>query len=141
MARHINAACFVRRIRKQGRTYRCCDDDLVLFGVGEPFGLDLTVAVSSSSLIRLLFCSPFCGPLTGTDFTTILLLFPSAKRPDARLDRCVSTLPLILCCCSSVLHLHCIATVLQAIDMSFLCYSRLVYLSRGGLAAARGSDR
>ena len=107
MARHINAACFVRRIRKQGRTYRCCDDDRELFGVGEPFGLDLTVAVSSSSLIRLLFCSPFCGPLTGTDFTTILLLFPSAKRPDARLDRCVSTLPLILLlqfCISSTLH-------------------------------------
>ena len=103
MARNIKAACFVRRIRKQGRTY-LCDDDRV-GDVGEPFGFDLTVAVSSYSLLIRLLESPSCGPLTGTDFTTTLslLLCPppslisvSDKRPDARLERCVNTLPLIL---------------------------------------------
>ena len=110
IARNIRADAFVRRIRKQGRMYRYDDDVDDTIVVGIPFGFDLTVPLSSSSLVNIRLLSPSCGPLTGTALTTILLwliliFFPpllsvvsllSAKRPEVFDDRCVNTLPLIV---------------------------------------------
>ena len=110
IARNTRADAFVRRIRKQGRMYRYDDvDDAPVIGV--PFGFDLTVPLSSSSLGNVRLLSPSCGPFTGTVLTTILLclillFFPpllsvaslllSDKRPEVFDDRCVNTLPVIV---------------------------------------------
>lgn len=73
IARNISADAFVRRIRKHGRMYRD-DDDVDDDVIGVPFGFDLTVPLSSSSLVNVRLLNPSsCGPLTGTALTTIWL--------------------------------------------------------------------